>query len=284
MLIHNPVQPLSVCVDCEAEEFDPSELTWALVTLTAVTLCYLAVCFCRCYPKLKSLWIDGPIPNSRARTLSQRAIIKLQPGQVQIINPRMVPGTAHLDCGVRAVPGYPNRRRSSLGSSRYHNRRLSSHKIDVGSPVKNRPVDIPQGTPSRCQSIHGQVPKNNVQIVDPRPTPTHMAHTPKRCSQDVVVKSGHQCTPVMKRVVFDYPVDRNGRLIPYPSGLSKPEVFSIKIPIKCANEMLGKEPKNGFNRSGSRSSGNGEASDPCNHNHDDGNGTNINVKMSSPYS
>lgn len=50
---------LSVCADCTPTPFDADELTWALLMLGTVTAIFLAICTCRCYPKLKTVFFDG---------------------------------------------------------------------------------------------------------------------------------------------------------------------------------------------------------------------------------
>lgn len=49
------------------QPFDPKELKWALVTLGLVTSLFLAVCTCRCYPKLKEVCTTDPVERARIR-------------------------------------------------------------------------------------------------------------------------------------------------------------------------------------------------------------------------
>ncbi|KAI1286790.1 hypothetical protein HDE_10430 [Halotydeus destructor] len=63
-----------VCTDCQVSKFDIGELRWALVMLASVLTMFLAVCFCRCYPKLKAVLFKDPIElrnEARARKVQK---------------------------------------------------------------------------------------------------------------------------------------------------------------------------------------------------------------------
>lgn len=57
---------ITVCPDCP-DNYNPEELTWALVTLGIVTSVFLSICFCRCYPKFKLIFLDNPADNVKLR-------------------------------------------------------------------------------------------------------------------------------------------------------------------------------------------------------------------------
>ena len=60
----------SVCPDCPGE-YNPEELTWALITLGIVTSVFLSICFCRCYPKFKLIFSNNSADSAKLRCVNK---------------------------------------------------------------------------------------------------------------------------------------------------------------------------------------------------------------------
>lgn len=217
----NREHSLTVCADCEPEKIEPDELTWALITLSTVTAIFLFICFCRCWPRLTSLWRHGPVVSaevSRTGSNVDRTSRVAASGQSTISGQQTMTTGQFSKCSQKSSVGLHLGSRSSL-------------RIPMKTVVQPMQRSSAQ---AQTQNYHRQEEGIERRRDVNYPVMREELGTKTEREYEVTGRGRRERSDERegrRKVVFDYPVDWKGRPIPYPSESSIPMIPDPRVII-----------------------------------------------------